>query len=112
MNAPKSDLQICYGCTRYQLDCDGRKHFKLGDRRNGKPIKTCNNQTRGDGNTGNLIQVNAFKSLFRIKVRCGTEKYMAFAEAIVQSADDVFDQIPDDVLANYYEMIGAKSAKN
>ena len=52
------------------------------------------NQSNGYDATGkrlDKIQVNAFQSLFKIKVDGGMDRAVAFATAITQTSDIVFD---------------------
>ncbi len=52
--------------------------------------KECVNQVKSRHNTQSKIQVAAFGSLWRAKRKAGVDKFQAFAEAVVQSSDDVF----------------------
>ena len=67
--------------------CDGKSFFWIDP---DKKKKTCANQGQGTGVILNPIQVEAFQSLFRAKVRGGMSNLEAFVEAIVQTSDVVF----------------------
>lgn len=76
---------ICEGCNIYHVDCLGEKfEWTSGI------AKKCKSQVCEPNNTPSKIQLEAFKSLYFTKVRLGTEKWEAFAEAIVQTSDDAF----------------------
>jgi hypothetical protein len=56
----------------------------------GISMKECISQVKSPNNPPNKIQVAAFISLYNAKVRHGMDKWNAFAEAIVNTSDEVF----------------------
>jgi hypothetical protein len=52
--------------------------------------KECIYQVKSVNNTKSKIQVAAFGSLYKAKRRGGMDKWNAFAEAIVNTSDEVF----------------------
>jgi hypothetical protein len=71
--------------------------------KNKKLVAICNNQNKGLGNTNSPVQVLAFISLHRAKLRGDMKPFQAFAEAIVQTSDEAFENVDTELLAEYLE---------
>ncbi len=52
----------------------------------------CANRVWEPNNTPSPMQVDAFGSLYRRKIKEGMNRLTAFVEAIVQTSDDVFEK--------------------
>ena len=80
---PREKRDICHDCNIFHVSCNGELFERSGR-------KACINQVKLPDNTKSKIQVAAFGSLYRAKIRLGTEKLQAFVEAICQTSDTVF----------------------
>jgi hypothetical protein len=78
-------IEICHNCNLYKYTCEGER-FENTEK---KPNE-CLHSKRTPNNTKSDIQVAAFGSLFRTKVKGGTDSLTAFVESIVHTSDEAF----------------------
>ena len=112
MNRPLTrdeKVNICMNCNLYHVDCTGER-FVRGTDRNGLK-KGCANRVGGIHIIPSPMQIEAFVSLYRAKRRAGTDRLMAFVEAIVQTSDDVFANVDQGKVDEYYLMKNARKAR-
>ncbi len=84
----------CENCTQYDVSCDGQSRYELKITQKG--IRACANRDFGEMPRKSVVQVAAFHSLYRAKIRYGMDSLQAFVEAIVQTSDTVFKKVKKD----------------
>jgi hypothetical protein len=88
----------CYECVIFAQTCLGEKtqpykwpvHFKRNINGN------CENRVFSPSARKNPVQVRTFMSLYRIKRNTGMTSEFAFAEAVCQTSDEVWERIERD----------------
>ena len=83
----KRRVEWCWECMRYKRTCKGFKYYVPNE---ASIIKQCSNRVKSPENVKSPLQIVAFHSLYRTKLGAGTDKDMAFIEAVVQTGDLVF----------------------
>lgn len=113
MKTKTQKIDICYRCNLFHESCYGEQ-FKWATRTDGKRKQDCTHRVCDRDNIASPIQIQAFYSLYRVKRKGGTDKMMAFTEAIVQTSDDVYDaalQKNPEMVEEYYRAKNQKGQK-
>lgn len=77
----------CLDCNIFHDTCNGKRRYVFNPE-----TKKCKNQVTTPNNAENALQVEAFRSLYKVKKGCGVSSEEAFVEAIVQTSDDAYER--------------------
>lgn len=112
MRQRETKTRICMKCNIYHISCHGER-FAWATRLDGQRRKDCKNRVFEVNNIPSPMQVEAFTSLYKTKIKGEMDKLTAFTEAIVQTSDDAYSKAArerPDLMEEYYRRKNARKA--